>query len=303
MARYAEAWRRGVPRVRGLLLLLGTLGLVGCEKVPPSGPPSARDRQVIEERVQAYFRRAVAVGSNVSMTVTDYAPAALGLLTANLELSNGTQSQKIPIVVSRDGRWLVQGNLTDLTQDPFKATMEKLSLAAAPRRGAEKAPVTIVEFSDFQCPFCARAHSTLDEVLPKHGSTVQRIYKHFPLSNHPWAEAAAVRAACAQEQQSEAFWALYQFFFANQREITVDNLGEKTTAVLGDQNLDLESFATCIESKRAIGHVQADIQDGTSVGVRSTPTFFVNGRKLEGALPAEQFEAAILEALTAVPAQ
>jgi len=273
-----------------------------CEKVPPSGPPSPREQQVIQENVQTYFRRAVSVGATVRMTVADFLGAPSGLLTANLELSNGTQTQKIPIVVTRDGRYLVQGVLTDLTQDPFKATMDKMALATAPQRGPAQAPVTVVEFSDFECPFCARAHRTLqDEVLAKHGTSVRRIYKHFPLSSHPWAEAAALSAACAQDQQPAAFWLLHDYFFANQREITVSNLRDKSLAALADTDIDEAAFAACVDEKQTLGRVQADMQEGTSLGLRSTPTFFVNGRKLEGALPAAQFEAAVTEALAAVP--
>lgn len=287
-------------RVGGLLSVLGVLGLllVGCEKLPPSGPPSERERQVIDQRVQAYFRRAVAVGSTVTMSVIDIAPAPLGLLTAQLELTNGTQTQKIPIVVSRDGQYLVQGMLTDLTLDPFKATMEKISLKDAAVRGKADARVTIIEFSDLQCPFCARAYKTLEEeILKEYGERVRFAFKNYPLTSHPWAEPAALASLCARLQKPEAFWKLYAYFFENQKDVTAENVRDKALAALKDEGLDLQAFASCVEEKKTSVELQAEMQEAAAVGVRSTPTFFINGRKLEGALPAEQFKTAIEEAL------
>src|SRR5262249_34233154 len=163
-----------------------------CQPAPPSGPPSDADVQQIDQRVQDFFRKSANLPSTVTLKVTEVVPsAAPGLLAATLEASNGTNTQKVPLIVSRDGRFLIQGQLIDLTIDPFQANMEKIALKDAPVRGNPNASVTIVEYSDFQCPFCSRAYHTVEEqVLKEYGDRVRLIYKNFPLSMHPWAENA-----------------------------------------------------------------------------------------------------------------
>ena len=123
------------------------------------------------------------------MSVNDFRVAPLGLLTATLDMSNGVQTQKIAIVVSRDGQYLVQGTMTDLTVDPFKATMEKISLTDVPARGSVDAPVTIVEYSDFQCPFCKEEAKVIRQnLISAYPKEVRLYFKDFPLEQiHPWA--------------------------------------------------------------------------------------------------------------------
>jgi len=293
-----DATAASILRRRGwVLVTLCCLTAVACEKLPPREPPTQAERALVEQRVQAYFRRAVAVGAHVTMTVTDVEPGPLGLLTAHLELSNGTQAQKVPLVVSRDGRYLVQGSIVDLTVDPLQAAMEKISLSQVPLRGNPNAPVTIVEFSDLQCPFCARAHKDVEEqILSDYGDRVRLVFKHFPLSSHAWAEAAAIATLCAKRQSEPTFWTLSRYLFENQNDLTRDNLNEKAVAALKEEGVDLEVMRTCMEQRQTLSRVQADIEEAVAVGVRSTPTFFINGRKLEGALPMERFREAIDEA-------
>jgi len=277
----------------GLAALLNT-----CQPTPSSGPPTATELQQIDQRVQDYFKKTANLPPNVTIKVIDVAPApAAGLLTANLEASNGTNTQKVPLVMSRDGRFLIQGQLTDLTVDPLQATMNKIQLKDRPMRGNPNATVTIVEFSDFQCPFCSRAyHVVEDEVMKQYGDRVRLVYKNFPLNIHPWAESGALASECALKQSPEEFWKMYDFLFQNQTSITLDNLKEKAQTVPG---LDAAAFAECFDKKAGLDAVKADEQEATAVGVRSTPTFFVNGRKLEGAVPFENFKTIIDQSLGA----
>lgn len=278
--------------------LAATLNM--CQPAQQKGPVSDAERGQIEQRLQAYFRKAASLPPDLTMKVTDLVPAEVGgLLTANLEVSNGTNTQKVPLVVSRDGRYLIQGQLTDMTIDPYKTVMEKIVLKDEPMRGNPNARVTIVEYSDFECPFCARAYKTLeDEVLKDYGDKVRLVFKNFPLSNiHPWADGAALASECARQQSPAAFWKIYDTLFENQSAITPENLKEKTQGVMRDGGFDVAKFDACFDNSAAQDAVKADQAEAEELGVRSTPTFFVNGRKLEGALPFENFKEAIDEAL------
>jgi len=283
------------------VLGLATL-LTHCQPTQSTAPPTEDEHAQIEKRVQDYFTKAANLPSNVTLKVTDLQPAPLpGLLTATLEASNGTNTQKVPLVLSRDGHYLMQAQLIDLTIDPFKATMEKIKLADAPVRGNPTARVTIVEYSDFQCPFCGRAYKTIEEqVMKDYGDKVRLYYKNYPLTNiHPWAEAAALASACARQQSPEAFWKMYDFLFQNQQDLNADNLKQKAESVIATAQLNVAAFDACFDNQTALPAVKADEEEANSIGVRSTPTFFINGRKLEGAVPYENFKTAIDQALNA----
>jgi protein-disulfide isomerase len=180
-------------------------------------------------------------------------------------------------------------------------TLAKAS-ANGPSRGNAAAAVTIVEFSDFQCPYCARAAATMDQVLAKHGTDVKFVFKHFPLNFHPWAKPAAIAANCAAKQKPEAFWRLHDGYFKHQRELTPENVLTQSKTYLEGSGIDLAAWSTCAEDtaseahKAAVATVDADVALAEGLGVQGTPSFFVNGRPLDGAQEATAFDAAIAEA-------
>jgi protein-disulfide isomerase len=285
---------------RSLAVLLCAIGITACQTVKPTPPPTEAEKTQIEQRVEQYFRKVANLPASVTLKVVDVAPANVpGFLTANLEASNGTNTQRVPLLISRDGRYFTQGRLVDLTADPYQAIMAKINLNGEPMRGNANAKVTIVEYSDFECPFCGRAYTTLEtQVMKQYGDKVRLVFKNFPLSNiHPWADSAALASACARRQSAEGFWKLYDYFFQNQQTITQDNVKEKAEGVIKSSGLDVAAFDTCFDNKAAADVVKADQAEGEALGVRSTPTFYINGRKLEGAQPYEKFKAVIDEAL------
>ncbi len=168
-----------------------------------------------------------------------------------------------------------------------KVLMEPLRMsidtAGAPIRGKVDAPVTIVEFSDFQCPFCARARPTVNRVREVYGDKVRILFRHFPLQNHPQANKAAEAAACAEEQGK--FWEMHDRLFQSQAKLQVPDLKQHAT----DLGLKGEAFAACLDSGRHGGDWQRGLADGSSYGVTGTPAFFINGRPLIGARPFEDF--------------
>jgi len=168
---------------------------------------------------------------------------------------------------------------------------QMVATANSPARGPENAPVQIVEFSDFQCPFCLRADPTVRQVLATYGDRVRLVYRHFPLPNHPNARPAAEAAVCAADQKK--FWEFHDRLFADQGRLSTEDL-KKRAAELG---MDMAKFDACVDSRASKARVDADVKDGTEAGVNGTPAFFVNGRMLSGAQPYEAFKRLIDEEL------
>lgn len=170
------------------------------------------------------------------------------------------------------------------------ARVENVSADNDPFLGPEDAPVTIVEFSDFQCPYCKRFRDqTFDALIEQYGDQIRIVYRDFPLSQlHPDAQKAAEAAECANEQGK--FWEMHDMIYANQQlGIGVDAL----TGFADQLQLDTDEFAECVESGKYAEEVAADMADGNAYGVSGTPTFFINGYRLVGAQPLEAFTALI----------
>ena len=152
-----------------------------------------------------------------------------------------------------------------------------------PSRGPQTAPITIVEFSDYECPFCGRAEPVLQEVLDRYPGQVRIVYRHLPLSFHKNARPAAAAAICAEEQ--DKFWEYHARLFENQRKLATDDLAQYAAEL----ELDLERWNACIESDETNARVDADLAEARALGASGTPAFFINGISLSGALPAEDF--------------
>jgi protein-disulfide isomerase len=170
----------------------------------------------------------------------------------------------------------------------IKLETPRIAVAAeGPSLGKADAPVTIVEFSDYQCPFCKRAEPIVQEVLKKYPDQVRFVFRHFPLDQiHPRARPAAEAALCANEQGK--FWEFHEKIFAGNGLEEADITGYGQAA-----GLDAEKFKTCIAERRFKDQVEADAAAGREAGVSGTPAFFVNGVMLSGAKPVEEFSAVI----------
>ena len=169
----------------------------------------------------------------------------------------------------------------------------KIEVAATgPAKGPKDAKVTIIEFSDFQCPFCSRGKASIDEVVKAYGNKVRVVFRDFPLSFHEHAQKAAEAGHCADEQGK--FWEMHDWMFANQGSLTVDAL-EGAAAKIG---LDSAKFTSCLTSGKFAGAVAENQKAGTQAGVRGTPAFFINGVFINGAQPFEKFKTEIDKALS-----
>ncbi len=168
-------------------------------------------------------------------------------------------------------------------------------IAGAPSLGNSGAPVTIVEWADFQCPFCGRVNPTLEEVRKVYGERVRLVFKHLPLEMHPQAEVAHAAAEAAHRQGK--FWPMHDRIFAAPRELSP----EKFSVYARQIGLDLDQFERDLKSSSVSARIRQDVADAQELGVTGTPSFFINGRFLSGAQPFESFKRAIEEELRKQP--
>ena len=173
----------------------------------------------------------------------------------------------------------------------LEAPRQKIETAGSPAQGPSNAPVEMVEFSDFQCPYCYRSFPTVKQVLTTYGTKVRFVYRNYPLPSHPNARPAAEAAQCANEQGQ--FWAYHDRLFGDQSKLKDDDL-KASAAALG---MDAAKFNACFDSHKYKARVDADLQAGNEAGVNGTPAFFINGRLLSGAQPFDEFKKMIDEEL------
>ena len=173
-------------------------------------------------------------------------------------------------------------------EDPLKAPKVAVDIPAhSPTKGPANAPVTIVEFSEFQCPFCSRGANTVRDVLKEYEGKVRVVFRHKPLDFHKEAPLASEASMAANEQGK--FWEYHDKLFANQKALFRSDLDKYAQEV----GLDLEKFKSALDSRKYKSVVQQDEAYGGKIGVGGTPTFFINGRKLVGAQPITEFKKVI----------
>jgi protein-disulfide isomerase len=163
----------------------------------------------------------------------------------------------------------------------------KLNLENQPAFGPASAPVTIVEFGDLQCPSCRAEAPVLRQLLPDlYAGKLRIVFKDYPLETmHPWARAGSIAARCIYRQNHDAFWKFYDWDYANQDDITVENLKSKVLEWAAGNGIDKSKLESCIDTKATDGEVAQNIAEGKAAGVTGTPSLFVNGRKTSGQIP------------------
>lgn len=199
-----------------------------------------------------------------------------------IEVTIKDQNEKGIFFVSKDGKTFIRGDMFDMAGDPFAANRAKLHIDGNPAKGPDSARVTIVEFSDFECPHCREVHKVLQSVV-QHYPQVRLVFKDFPLTQlHPWAETAAIGGRCAFQQSPAAFWKVHDQIFDSQDLISATNVWDELVSFAGQAGLDTDAFKTCMSSPEPKQAIEANHADGVALGVNSTPTLFVNGRLLVG---------------------
>jgi protein-disulfide isomerase len=239
----------------------------------------------MQKSIEAYLRNLYAFGPDVQVTVGPFKETSiLGLLATDITVKVEDNVQAVQFYVSKDGKYLLRGELSDLTKDPTAENRAKLQIKDAPVWGDPKAPITMVEFSDFECPVCRNLHDVLRGLLANYPQ-VRLVFKDFPLEQHPWARGAAIAGRCAYNQDSRAFWKLYDLIYDNQDVISAENVYAKMTDYASQLSLNPDTFKSCLASPEATAAVDASRANGQALEVSSTPTIFINGRRIIGADP------------------
>ena len=257
---------------------LVALALIGSA----SGAAVPLDKQ----KVESYLRYAEGFNSSVKFAIDDPAPTPIpGYYRLVVHLSMGDSKQDKVYYLSSDGKLLLTGPIWDLNRDPFSETIQRLP-TNGPFFGPENAKITLVVFSDFECPYCREFARTIRDNLPqKYPKDVKVIFEDFPIDSlHPWARAAAEAAHCLADGKPELFWAYHDWIFQDQGEINPGNLREKVLGFVKDHNLDAAKISTCMDTHATKAEVEGILHDGRELGIEKTPTFYLNGREVPGAL-------------------
>jgi protein-disulfide isomerase len=275
--------RTGV-KIIGQLLVLASLPLAGG--VAYAQQPAAAAPTQEQKTVEAFLRNYYALGPDYKITVGAPKPVGTsGLSEVSVDVKNADGGDTVKMYLTADGRYLIRGEVADLTADPLAANIAKFDLRDAPVLGDPKAPITIVEYGDFECPVCRNFHDALRGMLPNYPQ-VKLIFKEFPIDQiHPWARTAALAGRCAYQQDPKAFWKMYDLIYDNQDLISATDVYDKMVDYAGRANLNTDTFKACLSGPQAAAEVNASIENGKLLDVRSTPTVFVNGRPLTGADP------------------
>ncbi len=197
-------------------------------------------------------------------------------------LDEQRRQQAMPMLQKMVAELRTQANVKILFHEPKKQVE-----AIGPSRGPEGAKVTIVEFSDFQCPYCGRVHDTVEKVMESYPGKVRLVFRQFPLKFHEKAPLAAEAALCANEQGQ--FWQYHDVLFKNQQKLDEPDLKAHAASI----GLDAAKFADCLSTGRMKKTLEADQAAGEKAGVNGTPAFFINGTPLSGAQPLEAFKEVI----------
>lgn len=259
----------------------------------------------IQKQVRAFYN----VPPDVNITIGSLKPSEFpGYDEVTVTLGNGSGAKKdYAFLLSNDKKTLIRMTKLDLTKDPYAELMKKMDISGRPVRGNKNAKVVVVNFDDFECPFCSRMHQTLfPEILKEYGNQVAFVYKDFPLSDiHPWATHAAVDANCLGAQNNDAYWDYADYIHSNQHEISDASGRDGQFAALDKlalqqgqkHNADIAKLQACVKAQDDSA-IKKSVQQGESIDVDSTPTTFVNGMKShDGALSLEEMRAMLDQAL------
>jgi protein-disulfide isomerase len=231
------------------------------------------------------------------LKVGDPEPSASlpGFREVTVTATAGQATQAMTFYVTADGRRFIQGSVYDITASPFQADLAKIRTDLEPSFGAPGAPVVVAVFSDFQCGFCKEEGKVLRENLAKAYPEQVRVYfKDYPLEAiHPWAKPASIAGRCIFRQKPAAFWDYHDWIFGAQNEITLENLRAKVEEFAKSKSLEPVQLGACIDNKATESEVNRSIAEGRALAVNSTPTMFINGRRVVGQVPWPQLKQVI----------
>ena len=256
----------------------------------------------ITHRITTEIRSHYNVPAQVTISLSDPKPSTTaGYDEVVVSFTGGAKTTQHEFLVSTDRKTLAHVEKIDISQD----LMSKIDVKGRPVKGNPNAKVTVINFDDFQCPFCSRLHSTLfADVFKDYADKIKVIYKDYPLIEiHPWAMRAAIDGNCLGAQNSPAYWDFADYIHANQKQMAgksqtdafqnIDNLAKEQAQ---KHQLDADKLQACMQKQDETG-VRASMAEGDKLGVDSTPTLFINGERFTGAVPEQELRSALDRAL------
>jgi protein-disulfide isomerase len=260
--------------------------------------------QKIERQVRSYYK--VPPELKVLVGTSSPSPDFPNYESVVVTIDSGERKQDLKFLISKDHSSMMRVVNFDLNKDPYAETMSKINTAGRPTRGAKASKVVVVNFDDLECPFCSRMHAELfPEIFKEYGDRVTFIYKDYPLVEiHPWATHAAVDANCLAAQNSDAYWDFADYIHANQHEVSNEKTPgarlealDRLTMLQGQKHsLDTIKLQSCIKAQDESA-VKVSMKEAEGIGVEATPTLFINGEKIDGAVPPNELRAALDRAL------
>jgi protein-disulfide isomerase len=234
-----------------------------------------------EETVNSFMQQTLGYDSSVSWKVSSIKPSvAAGLSEVTVVLTSPKGQSLTTFFVSEDGKHAIAGEIMPFGAKPYAPAQEALLKGVnGPAKGPDKSAVTIVEFSDLQCPHCKDAQPVIDKLLAAEPNA-RFVFQNYPLPMHNWAAKAAGYADCVGRSSKDAFWKFVQGTFDEQANITEANADEKLTGIADSAGVKGADMAACANKPETRARVEKSVQLGTDVGVTGTPTLFINGRKI-----------------------
>jgi len=289
-----------VPMFRRSLLVL-LLICLGC--VAQSTPPE------LARKIERHVRSHYTIPAEVKVTVGAITPNSdwpgYDSVVVTID-SGGEGKQEMKLLLSKDRNTMLRLSKFDLTKDPFAEVMSKIDLTGRPVRGAKSAKVVVVNYDDFECPYCSGMHQTLfPDIFKEYGDRVSFIYKDFPLAEiHPWAIHAAVDANCLAAQNNDAYWDFADYIHAHKNDVDkektpgarLDAIDAIATLQGQKQGADVVKLQSCMKAQNEDA-VRASMKEAEGLGVSGTPTLFINGQKIDGAVAGSEIRATLDSAL------
>jgi len=289
MRTYAVAKRLRVSTfILGAVILMGSRGVALAQNaagVSPLTAPIATD-PAKDAALKTYLQKHFKIPSpDLIKLGPAFRTPIEGLFARQLVVGNDLgHNVSTSLFFDKSESKAIIGQYIDISTEPWGRTnMGSVSLNDRPSQGPANAPVTIVEFADFECPFCAHAFSVIETLVnTTYKGKVKVIFKAYPLNVHPWAMKAAEAAECARMQNPDAFWDFARYFYTNQGSINAKNIQDNVDKLAKSQKLDEPSLKACMDSPQTEARIKQDQTDGNTIRVSSTPTFFVNGIPVVG---------------------
>ncbi len=270
--------------ILSLVLMTIAAGARAQAQQPTANTP---DQAHLIASVESYLRNLFSWGPAFQLKLGPLKDSQLpGFYEVPIAVTFQEQTDSGIVYASKDGKYIIRGELYNTSQDPFAETRAKLVTKDSPSQGPANAKVTVVEFSDFQCPHCRVLSQTLKTLVPKYPQ-VRFVFKNFPITQiHPWAMTAAVAGRCAFQSSPDAFWKMHDAIFQQQELISTEIVYDKLTDFAAAAGLNRDDFKACLADPEVQKSVEADAALGKELKISSTPTVFVNGRENVGGDPA-----------------